>query len=123
MFPKNNSPLFGVAAGTVVVLIFVVVSLGINISKTQKNYEGELSGRIKAEELVSKLNSRVAALEEERDILLKEQDNYKNTIKNLTSELNTLKATYNELIKEMDKIKKLKEQLEKDLKEALYSSR
>ena len=120
VLPKNNAPAVGIVIGVIVVLIFVIVSLGINISKTQKNYEDELGDRIKAEEAISQLKQDILRLEEEKNILRKEIRVQKNLSENLTGRLADLRVKYEGLKNELNKVNKLKEQLESDLKEALF---
>lgn len=119
-FPRSNSPVIGIVSGIAVVLLFVIVSLSFNLSKTQKNYHRELSEKMTVEETVNKLNQQVVSLTADRSELEKQNATQKYSIEALTKELVEVKRAYESLKEESVKVGKLKEQLEKDLKEALY---
>lgn len=120
-FPRTNSPAIGIVSAVVVVLLIIVVSLAANLARVQKNYRHEQRQKMSVEEGIASLKQTVAAVTGERDTVQKELTSQKYMVEILTKEISQIKEEHEALKEENAKITKLKEQLESDLKEALYS--
>jgi septal ring factor EnvC (AmiA/AmiB activator) len=97
-----------------VVCLILAISSGIAASKNKLALQKEMAFRMETEEKLASVNSKSNSLETE---LKATQDQLTQTKTALDQE----KLTNDAIKTELEKTTKLKEQLEKDLKEALFS--
>lgn len=98
------------------VCLVLAISSGIAANKNKNNTQKEMVLRMEAEEKLGGVSARITGLESD---LKKTQDEL---AKNKT-ELNQEQLSNQALKAELEKTTRLKEQLEKDLKEALFSQK
>lgn len=97
-----------------VVCLVLAISSGIAASKNKLSLQREMALRLEVEEKLAGISSKSTTLESD---LKASQDQLMRTKTALEQE----KLSNEALKTELDKLTKLKEQLEKDLKEALFS--
>lgn len=96
------------------VCLVLAVSSGIAASKNKSNVQKEMVQRLEAEEKLNNVSTTIANLEAQ---LKKTEEELSST----KTALNQEQLTNQALKSELEKTTRLKEQLEKDLKEALIS--
>lgn len=97
------------------VCLVLAISLGISAGKNKNGQQKEMVLRMEAEEKLNSVSSTISNLEAG---LKKTQDELSSTKTSFNQEQLTNQA----LKSELEKTTRLKEQLEKDLKEALFSN-
>jgi chromosome segregation ATPase len=97
------------------VCLVLAISSGISASKNKTGLQKEMTQRIETEEKLNGVSSRITSLESD---LKKAQDELAQT----KTALNQEQLASQALKSELEKLTRLKEQLEKDLKEALSSN-
>jgi septal ring factor EnvC (AmiA/AmiB activator) len=99
-----------------VVCLVLAISSGIAASKNKMGLQKEMAFRMETEERLASVSTKSTSLESE---LKAAQDQLTQTKTSLEQE----KISNDALKTELEKLTKLKEQLEKDLKEALFTKR
>ncbi len=117
----KNSPLIGVLAGIILVLLVVIFSLGYHFSKQHQIAAKETADRIKAEEKIDTLSKKLEA----KNDLIKSQDEEINRLKieveQSQAQVAVKDGNIEKLREEINKLNCLKEKLEENLKDELVN--
>jgi biopolymer transport protein ExbB/TolQ len=101
----KNSPLVGVLAGVIIVLLIVVFSLGYQVSRWNKLHAEEKALRLEVSETT--------------DILKRQVEDLESQLSKTIQDLEANKEYTEELELQFKKLEKLKERLEENLSEEL----
>lgn len=117
----KNSPLIGVLAGIILVLLVVIFFLGYHFSKQHQIAAKETAARIKSEERIDTLSKELEA----KNDLIKSRDAEINRLKTEVEQFQAQVAVKDgdieKLQEEINKLNRLKEKLEENLKDELVN--
>jgi len=117
----KNSPLIGVLAGIILVLLVVVFSLGYHFSKQHQIAAKETTARIKSEEKIDNLSKELEAKNDLIKSRAAEINRLKTEVEQFQAQVAVKDGNIEKLREEIDKLNRLKEKLEENLKDELVN--
>ena len=116
---RQRTPLNGIWAGIVAVMILVIISLSNQVKKLNGICEREAAQKIKTEEKLSQARKQIAQLQKNIDVLNKEKESLAEENEAKEKSIKDLNSQIASLQEEIKKLNRLKDSLEESLKNAL----